>query len=126
MVGNIILKSTSIADQAATGRLIIELSKSVSDTSEGSEWMKFKADPKVWLYAAGYKYVGADAGPDERIPASVKIVPVYDTEDTMHIRVPWKGNVEPAPINIPNEDYGGSEVSRFPVLLARYFARKCR
>ena len=128
MAGFIRLKNGSLADQKKTGDAIIRLSKSVSSVAPGSEWAKFNADPKAWLHEVGYRYEGPDAGPDGRIPASVNIVPVYDTADTMYVRVPWKGNVDPAPTGIPLQEpsYGTSEASRFPVLLARYFMRKCR
>lgn len=128
MVGNIVLKSATIIDQKRTGNAIIALSKSVSDMSPGSEWMKFKADPKAWLHSVGYVYKGPGETPDGKIPASVKLVPVYDTENTMHVRIPWKGNVDPVPLDLPfqEDDYGDVARDRFPILLARYFMRKCR
>lgn len=127
MTGNIVLKSGTLVEQKATGNAIIELCKSVSIASPDSEWAKFTADPKAWLHANGYVYVGDDATPDGKIPASLKIVPVYDTETTMHVRVPWKGLVENPPA-IPRQEpeYGAVAEDRFPVLLARYFMRKCR
>lgn len=127
MTGNIVLKDATVASQKKTGEAIMRLCKTVSDPSPGSEWAAFSADPKAWLHANGYVYLGEDALPDGRIPASVKIVPVYDTETIMHVRVPWKGLIENPPA-IPRQEpeYGSVPADRFPVLLARYFMRKCR
>lgn len=128
MLGFFKLKSSSLAEQKTTGEAIIRLIKSVGDGSAGSEWVKFAADPKAWLTAVGYIYTGPEAGPNGEIPATLKIVPVYDTETTMHVRIPWKGNVEPRPRpeEILTESSYGTGDTKFPVLLARYFVRKCR
>lgn len=126
MVADIRLKTASLVDQKKTGEAIIRLSKSVSQITQGSEWAKFKANPKAWLHAVGYVYDGPGAGPNGEIPASINIVPVYDSEDTMHVRVPWKGAVENPPPVLDEPTYGAPGPNRFPVLLARYFMRKCR
>lgn len=127
MIGHIEPKNASIPLQKATGEAIIRLCKSVGDTSPGSEWVAFVADPKAWLHKNGYAYVGEGATPDGKIPEAIRIVPVYDTETTMHVRVPWKGFVENPPEIPRNEpEYGAQKADRFPVLLARYFMRKCR
>jgi hypothetical protein len=126
MVGSINLKSGALTDQIKTGKMIIELIRTVGDESPGSEWKAFKADPKGWLHKAGYRYAGPGTGPDQEIPASVTLIPVYDTENTMYVRVPWKG-VLVGPIEIRDEPaYPTVAANRFPVLLARYFMRKCR
>ncbi|HEY6918146.1 MAG TPA: hypothetical protein VI412_02740, partial [Tabrizicola sp.] len=71
-------------------------------------------------------YDGADAGPDGRIPDHIQIIPVYDTPNRMHVRVPWAGDLVNPP-QIPDEPaYGHPNSVRFKVLLARYFMRKCR
>lgn len=126
MFGFIVLKGQNLIDQRKTGEAIIELCKSVGQDTPMSEWKKFEADPKAWLHEVGYRYDGDDAGPDGEIPAGLKIVPVYDTADTMHIRVPYKAFVENPPKDLPDEQTYGPKAGRFPILLARYFARKCR
>jgi hypothetical protein len=126
MFGFIVLESQNVIDQRKTGEAIIALCKSVGQEAPESEWRKFEADPKAWLHAAGYIYDGADAGPNGEIPAGLKIVPVYDTADTMYVRVPFKAFVENPPATIPDEQSYGPLAGRFPVLLARYFMRKCR
>lgn len=113
------LKSDVLTKQKETGEAIIRVSQSVFKTGPTSEWEKFSKDTRKWLYDNGYLYLGSADG---RVPPEIDIIPVYDTPTKMHVRVPWHGDLEnPPPIN--NEPaYNGS----FPVLLARYFMRKCR
>jgi hypothetical protein len=128
MVGFFFEKSDALVDQRKTGEALIRLIGSVGDESAGSEWVAFKADPKTWLFNAGYQYVGPDAGPNGETPANYTLIPVYDTADTMHVRIPWKGVLE-GPYSIQDEQAYGStpdSPNRFAVFLARYFMRKCR
>ena len=128
MGGFFYLKSGTLSDQRETGEKIMKMIRSVGDESEGSEWKAFKADPKAWLFKAGYEYRDPGAGPDGRIPANLKLVPVYDTEDTMHVRIPWKGVLDGfVETQIPDQEQGyGQGNAKLPILLARYFMRKCR
>lgn len=126
MVGFFSLKSANLGDQRATGEAIMRLSRSVFDDSPGSEWAAFNADPHGWLYAAGYRYDGPGAGAKKRIPKSVTLVPVYDTNTLMHVRIPWKGLFDTPPVVQDEPTYGTTDDTRFPVLLARYFMRHCR
>lgn len=112
------LKSASLADHEKTGQAIMRVSKSVFQDGPKSEWAKFEKDTRKWLYDNGYRYTGTRNG---KIPESVQIVPVYDTENRMHVRIPWSGDLEK--VAPPADDtYNGS----FPAFLARYFMRKCR
>ncbi|MCX7287573.1 MAG: hypothetical protein NTW20_08445 [Rhodobacterales bacterium] len=122
------LKSGSLVDQRKTGEAVIRLIRSVGQDVPGSDWKEFKADPKAWLHKAGYRYDGPGAGPDGEVPASVTLIPVYDTETTMHVRVPWKGVLVPEVMEhaLNETSYGSTPQVRFPVLLARYFMRQCR
>jgi hypothetical protein len=129
MVGFFNLKSGSLVDQRKTGDAIMRLMRSVGQDVPGSEWKAFKDDPKAWLYKAGYRYEGPGAGPNGEVPATKTLIPVYDTETTMHVRVPWKGVLDIPEVtqNARNEpSYGATPQVRFPVLLARYFMRQCR
>ena len=126
MVGFFNLKSAALRDQIATGNAIIKLCKSVNQDTPTSEWKKFKDDPRGWLHTVGYRYDGPDAGPNGEIPPSINIVPVYDTADTMHVRVPFAGFVENPPDIHDEQSYGANGPNRFPTLLARYFMRQCR
>ena len=126
MVGFFNLKSDALADQVATGEAIMRVSKSVFKTTAGSEWKKFNDDTRGWLHANGYRYDGPGAGPDGEIPDSIEIVPVYDTPNRMHVRIPWAGDLTPAPKIEDEPSYGNSNALRFKVVLARYFMRKCR
>jgi hypothetical protein len=126
MVGFFRLKSGALVDQRDTGEAIMRLMRAVGDESPGSDWAAFKADPKAWLFKAGYRYDGAGAGPNGEVPADIKLVPVYDTEDTMHVRIPWKGVLDVPHEVLDEPTYGAPGPNRFPVLLARYFMRKCR
>ena len=126
MVGFFKLKSDALADQVATGEAIMRVSKSVFKTTAGSEWKKFNDDTRGWLHANGYRYDGPGAGPDGEIPDSIEIVPVYDTPNRMHVRIPWAGDLTPAPKIEDEPSYGNSNALRFKVVLARYFMRKCR
>lgn len=126
MAGFIKLKSESLEDQQATGDAIIRVSQSVFQDRPDSEWKKFNDDTRGWLHANGYRYDGPGAGPDGEIPSEVEIVPVYDTPNRMHVKVPWAADLV-APDRVEEEqDYGPTEEVRFRVLLARYFMRKCR
>ncbi|KAF0116928.1 MAG: hypothetical protein FD150_18 [Rhodobacteraceae bacterium] len=126
MAGFIKLKNNSLADQAKTGSAIIEVSKSAFDSSPTSEWRQFNDDTRGWLHRNGYRYEGPGAGPNGEIPVSVEIVPVYDTPNRMHVKVPWAGDLETTPVIVNEPSYGSEPEVRFKVLLARYFMRKCR
>ena len=126
MAGFFKLKSDALADQVATGEAIMRVSKSVFKNTAGSEWKKFNDDTRGWLHANGYRYDGPGAGPDGEIPDSTEIVPVYDTQNRMHVRIPWAGDLTPAPKVEDEPSYGNSNALRFKVVLARYFMRKCR
>jgi hypothetical protein len=126
MVGFFKLKSDSLADQAATGDAIMKVSKSAFSTKAGSEWQKFNADTRGWLHQNGYRYEGPDAGADGEIPTSVEIVPVYDSPNRMHVRIPWAGVLKNPPKVLDEPSYGPAGPVKFKVLLARYFMRHCR
>jgi len=126
MVGFFKLKSDALADQVATGDAIIKVAKSAFKDTATSEWKKFNDDTRGWLHANGYRYDGPGAGPDGEIPATVEIVPVYDTPNRMHVRVPWAGILKNPPQVEDEPSYGNSQPVRFKVLLARYFMRHCR
>lgn len=113
------LKSTSLADHAQTGAAIMRVSKSVFQSGPNSEWAKFDADTRKWLYDVGYRYTGT---PDGTVPPTIDIIPVYDTPTKMHVRIPWSGDLEGAPRPEDETTYNGS----FPAFLARYFMRRCR
>jgi hypothetical protein len=126
MAGFFKLKNDNLADQKKTGDAIVKVSQSVFDNSAGSEWRKFNANTRGWLHKNGYRYDGPGAGPNGEIPDSIEIVPVYDTPNRMHVRVPWAGDLDPTPVFPDEPTYGGLPDVRFKVLLARYFMRKCR
>lgn len=126
MAGFFSLKNNSLADQSKTGEAIIAVSESAFDNSEDSEWSKFNANTRAWLHEKGYRYDGPGAGPNGEIPASIEIVPVYDTPNRMHVRVPWVGDLTPTPVVQDESTYGNTPEVRFKVVLARYFMRKCR
>jgi hypothetical protein len=121
-MGFFVLKTDDLAKQIETGEAIIRVSNSVFQSTPASEWAKFDKDTKEWLFQNGYKYEGAGALPDGRIPASIDIIPVYDTPTKMHVRVPWAGDLNGAPAPADEPSYG----NQFPVVLARYFMRRCR
>jgi hypothetical protein len=126
MAGFYKLKSNAVADQAQTGEAIIRVSKSAFKNTPTSEWKKFNDNTRKWLHDNGYRFDGPGAGPNGEIPDSIQIVPVYDTANRMHVKVPWAGDLAETP-EFPDEDtYGNSKSVRFKVLLARYFMRKCR
>jgi hypothetical protein len=112
------LKSVAPTDNEATGKAIINVSKTVFQFGPTSEWAKFDKDTRGWLFKNGYQYLGSADG---RVPPEIDIIPVYDTPTKMHVRIPYHADLEnPPPPD--NESYGGS----FPVFLAKYFMRKCR
>jgi hypothetical protein len=112
------LKSDDLVKQAETGDAIKRVSDTVFQTGANSEWAKFNRDTRKWLFDNGYRY---DGTPDGKIPKTIDIIPVYDTETKMHVRIPWSGDLANIPPPQP-ESYGGSGM----VLLARYFMRRCR
>lgn len=126
MVGFFKLKSDNLGDQAKTGEAIMKVSQTAFQDVPGSEWKKFEDDTRGWLHANGYRYDGPGAGPDGEIPASVQIIPVYDTPNRMHVRVPWSGLLKNPPEVVEEPPYGPSQEVAFKVLLARYFMRHCR
>lgn len=126
MVGFFKLKSNSLADQAKTGEAIMKVALSAFQDTPDSEWKKFNKDTRGWLHKKGYRYDGPGAGPKGEIPDSVEIVPVYDTPNRMHVRVPWMGVLQNPPVVVDEPSYGNTEEVRFKVLLARYFMRHCR
>ncbi|MFN3282387.1 MAG: hypothetical protein ACK40I_12080 [Tabrizicola sp.] len=126
MVGFFNLKNNSIADQEQTGEAILRVAKSVFKDTPNSEWKKFNDDTRGWLHANGYRYDGPGAGPNGEIPDSVQIVPVYDTPNRMHVRIPSADVLRTVPDIVDEPSYGNGKSTRFKVLLARYFMRHCR
>jgi hypothetical protein len=125
MVGFFRLKSNSLADQEATGEAITRVAKSAFRDTPNSEWKKFNENTRQWLFDNGYRYEGPGAGPNGEIPDSIEIVPVYDTPNRMHVKVPWAGDLKIH--DVKDEDpYGTTNKVRSKVVLARYFMRKCR
>lgn len=125
-MGFIVHMSEMADEHEKTGKAIVEVAKSAFKDTENSEWKKFDADIRKWLYDNGYRYTASpdgllQAGASGEIPANVEIVPVYDTPTRMHVRIPWAGDLvnPPQPKEEPYSD-------NFNVFLARYFMRKCR
>ncbi len=117
------------ADQAArkvAGEAIMRLCKTVFQSGHGgheTEWQKFERDPAAWLYSYGYRLDTPGAPADGSVPPTVlRIVPVYDTPHTMHVRVPYHGNVDPTIVPPDGSEYGAD----FEAFLASYFTRHCR
>ena len=125
MVGFFKLKSDSLADQEATGEAITRVSKSAFRDTANSEWKKFNENTRQWLFDNGYRYDGPGAGPKGEIPDTIEIVPVYDTPNRMHVKVPWAGDLGIHDVK-DEEPYGTTDKVRSKVILARYFMRKCR
>lgn len=122
----IVHKSELPSEQEKTGKAIVKVAKSAFKNTPNSEWKKFDADIRKWLYDNGYRYTDrADGnlapGASGKIPANIDIVPVYDTPTRMHVRIPWSGDLVNPPK--PKEE---SYTPNFNVFLARYFMRRCR
>ena len=121
------------ADRTTAGEEIIKVSATAMQKSAGpakTPWQVFDEDPAAALHRWGYRLVSTNAPGDPPVPANgtipsnlLRIVPVYDTPHTMHVRVPWHGFIDRSVVP-PNEfsDYEGS----LPAFLASYFTRHCR
>ncbi len=124
------VKSTDKVDNVFAGNGIIGVAETVFQPH--SEWSKFDADPKKWIYDHNYRYYNDDGTaytkhgwdkPHGYTPDELQLVPIYDTKHRMHVRVPHYDNLENAPAEIPQEPpYNGG----FPAFLARYWMRRCR
>ncbi len=119
-------ESTALRRRAETGRAIMRLMRSVGNASPTSEYAMFMADPKAWLWKVGYRYDGPGAGPNGEVPANIRLIPVVDTADTMHVRIPSVDSIEPPQKVKEADSYGPVEANRLPVLMASYFVRQCR
>lgn len=113
------LKSPILSEQAKAGDAIIRVSNSVFQQGPTSEWAKFNANTRKWLFDNGYTY---DGTADGMVPPEIDLVPVYDTPTKMHVRIPWAGDLVGGVAPVSEPTYGGS----FPAFLARYFMRHCR
>lgn len=125
MVWFIKLKDNSVATHEAAGEAIRKVAKSAFRNTKGSEWKEFNADTRKWLHKNHYRFEGPGAGPNGEIPDNIEIVPVYDTPNRMHVRVPWAGDLKDHTVK-DEDDYGPTKAIRSRVVLARYFMRKCR
>ncbi len=117
------------ADMAArkvAGAAIIRLSDTVFKTGPAgneTEWQAFERDPAAWLYKYGYRLEAPGAPADGSFsPGLLRLIPVYDSPHTMHVRVPCRENIDTATPPPPASDYGPS----FEAFLATYFTRQCR
>ena len=117
------------ADQAArkaAGQAIMRVCETVFQKGAPgaeTEWQKFESDPAGWLYDHGYRLETAGAPADGSFPPQVlRIVPVYDTPHVMHVRVPYRDNVDPTIVPPDGSEYG----TDFEAFLASYFTRHCR
>jgi hypothetical protein len=136
VMGYFKLSSANPQSADAAGQAIIKVSETVYKPGPSSEWVSFVTDTKKWIFDRGYFYHKDDdslspaQGPGKPAgytPDDVEIVPVYDSEKRMHVRVPWHGAL--AQINnddIPNVETYNLVVNKVPVFLARYFMRSCR
>jgi predicted carbohydrate-binding protein with CBM5 and CBM33 domain len=123
------IKTLDVNDSKVAGNGIIGISTSAFQPT--SEWSKFDADPKQWIFDHNYRYCNDDGSfytkpgwnkPAGFAPDELQLVPVYDTAHRMHIRIPYKESVSPTPAAFPqSESYAG-----FPNFLASYFMRRCR
>jgi len=119
------LRSDNAADQTDAGNGIIAVSNTVFDDGPNSEWVKFNANTRKWLFDHHFRYVdgNGDLIGDGRIPSKIQVVPVYDSATVMHVRIPWKGDLAQAAAGPVQAELA---YPNFPAFLARYFMRKCR
>lgn len=115
-----------MAARKAAGKAIVRVSESVFKTGVGAaetEWQKFERDPAAWLYKHGYRLSGTAAPADGSFPPNVlRIVPIYDTPHVMHVRIPYRGNIDTTITPPDGSEYGAD----FDAFLASYFTRQCR
>jgi predicted carbohydrate-binding protein with CBM5 and CBM33 domain len=124
------IKTAAQEDNKIAGNGIIGVSRSVFQPA--SEWSKFDADPKQWVYDHNYRYCNDDGSFYTKpgwnklagfTPDELQLVPVYDTANRMHVRIPHQDNLAHPPATFPKEEpYAGG----FPHFLASYFMRRCR
>ena len=113
-------RSETLKAEHDAGEAILRLTKSVFDDSKTSEWNKFNSDTRKWLYDNNYSYSGTKDG---KVPHTIDIVPVYDTDTKMHVRIPYYENLElPHGFVVHDDHFHGD----FNILLSRYFMRSCR
>ncbi len=110
----------------AAGEALIRVSATAyksGTANRPSEWQAFDKDPAAWIHKQGYRLVGPGAPADGTIPPNLlRIVPVYDTANTMYVRIPFIGNID-RNVNLPD---GTEYEDSFPAFLSTYFTRHCR
>ena len=77
-------------------------------------------NPHDWLYDNNYSYSGTKDG---KVPHTIDIVPVYDTDTKMHVRIAYYENLELPHGYVVHDDHFHGD---FNILLSRYFMRSCR
>jgi hypothetical protein len=120
------LVSDNLSKSLPAGEGIIKVADSVFKSGPNSEWAKFVVDPHQWLFNHHYRYYENSTRMigDGKIPASLELIPVYDTETRMHIRIPLAKSLKNVPVSEvpPGPLYDG----KFEAVLAHYFMRSCR
>jgi hypothetical protein len=120
------LSSSNLNVALAAGDGIKKVSESVFKTGPNSEWAKFVVDPHKWLFDHEYRFVDKNYAVigNGKIPASMELVPVYDSATRMHVRVPFAQTLRDAQ-STPLQDEPNYQ-RQFPAILAHYFMRSCR
>jgi hypothetical protein len=113
-----LIKQDPVVEQEL-GKAIFELSRAPF-SSTNKTWVDFNKDARAWLNGWGFRNL--DVNPPAPIPASVDVVPVYDTSTKVHVVIPWWPDLQATPAFVQDDTYGGDH----QVFMARYFMRRCR
>jgi len=92
------------------------------------EIVKFRGNPNSYLNDLGYrKWTGVDDGDGnpqtQPIPANIKIITLFEDENTLYSVIPWSGDL---PADMSKQPPPEPEWWSFYSSLARYFMRHCR
>jgi hypothetical protein len=103
----------------AVGRVSRAVNNSKASPDEVKELKKFMNDPAGWL--DGFVKIDDGTPKGKKVKGNLKVIPVFDSEDVMFVKVPTADSLGNLNAPAPNEAY-----ANYADFLAKYFIRKCR
>jgi hypothetical protein len=105
------------------GKAVGRVSRAVNSKKPAPEDVKelksFMSDPAGWL--DGFVKIDDGTPGGKKVKGNLTVVPVFDTDDLMFIKVPTVDSLGNLNGPAPNENY-----ANYAEFLAKYFIRKCR
>jgi hypothetical protein len=110
---------SAIALAKAVAKVSRAANNKAATADDTNELKKLMNDPAAWL--DGFAKIDDGTPKGKKIKGNLKIIPVFDSEEVMFVKIPTTGDLPNLAGPAPPENY-----ANYGEFLARYFIRKCR